>query len=60
MKFSNLNEKEYNNQLKYFNDYYGSEFRKNQGTEELLEMINKYSIDGDLIDFGSGSNIYSQ
>lgn len=58
MKFSNLNEKEYNNQLKYFNDYYGSEFRKNQGTEELLEMINKYSIDGDLIDFGSGSNIY--
>ena len=39
MKFSNLNEKEYNNQLKYFNDYYGSEFRKNQGTEELLDQI---------------------
>ena len=45
MKFSNLNEKEYNNQLKYFNDYYGSEFRKNQGTEELLENINTLELD---------------
>jgi len=58
MRFNNLDEKEYKNQLKYFNSYYGSTFKKNQGTEELLNMINKYSVDGDLIDFGSGSNIY--
>ena len=58
MKFNNLNEKEYQMQLKYFNDYYEAEFRFGQGTEELLDMINKYSIDGNLIDFGSGSNIY--
>ena len=58
MTFNGLNEKEYQMQLKYFNDYYGAEFRFEQGTEELLDMINKYSIDGDLIDFGSGSNIY--
>ena len=58
MNFSNLNDKEYQIQLKYFNDYYGAEFRKGQGTEELLDMIKKYSIDGSLIDFGSGSNIY--
>ncbi len=58
MTFNGLNEKEYQMQLKYFNDYYGAEFRFGQGTEELLDMINKYSIDGDLIDFGSGSNIY--
>ena len=41
MNFSNLNDKEYQIQLKY-----------------LLDMIKKYSIDGSLIDFGSGSNIY--
>ena len=58
MNFSNLNDKEYQIQLKYFNDYYGAEFRKGQGTEELLDMIKKYNIDGSLIDFGSGSNIY--
>lgn len=58
MEFNKLDEKEYQLQLKYFNDYYGAEFRINQGTEELLDMINTYSIEGDLIDFGSGSNIY--
>lgn len=58
MRFNDLDEKEYKNQLNYFDNYYGSAFKKNQGTEELLDMINKYSIDGDLIDFGSGSNIY--
>ena len=58
MTFNNLNEKEYQIQLKYFNNYYGSEFRLGQGTEELLDMINKYSVEGNLIDFGSGSNIY--
>lgn len=58
MKFDNLNDKKYKEQLKYFNSYYGDKFRKNQGTEEILDMIHKYSVDGDLIDFGSGSNIY--
>lgn len=58
MNFDNLNSKELKNQLTYFNNYYGDTFRKNQGTEELLDMINKYSLDGTLIDFGSGSNIF--
>lgn len=58
MIFNNIKEKEYQMHLKYFNDYYGAEFRFGQGTEELLDMINKYSVDGNLIDFGSGSNIY--
>ena len=58
MIFNNLKEKEYQMHLKYFNDYYGAEFRFGQGTEELLDMINNYSVDGNLIDFGSGSNIY--
>lgn len=53
-----IDNSEYQAQLKYFNDYYGSEFRRGQGTEEILEMIHNYSKDGTLIDFGSGSNIY--
>lgn len=58
MNFNEINEEEYKKQLKYFNSYYGSSFRKNQGTEKILALINKYSCDGTLIDFGSGSNIY--
>ena len=58
MNFNKINDKEYEKQLKYFNDYYGAEFKFNQGTEQILDMINKYSIPGKLIDFGSGSNIY--
>lgn len=53
-----IDESEYKKQLKYFNDYYGSEFRKNQGTEEILDAIHNYSVPGTLADFGSGSNIY--
>lgn len=58
MNFDNIDKEEYKKQLKYFNDYYGSPFRESQGTEEILELINKYSCNGTLIDFGSGSNIY--
>ena len=58
MKFDKIDKEEYKKQLKYFNDYYGSPFREGQGTEEILELINKYACDGTLIDFGSGSNIY--
>lgn len=58
MRFDNINNKEYMKQLKYFNDYYGSAFKNGQGTEEILDLINKYSTNGTLIDFGSGSNIY--
>lgn len=58
MNFDEIDKEEYKKQLKYFNDYYGSTFRKGQGTEEILELINKYACNGTLIDFGSGSNIY--
>lgn len=58
MNFDKIDKEEYQKQLKYFNDYYGSPFREGQGTEEILELINKYACDGTLIDFGSGSNIY--
>lgn len=58
MNFDKIDKKEYKKQLKYFNDYYGSPFREGQGTEEILELINKYACNGTLIDFGSGSNIY--
>lgn len=58
MNFDKIDKEEYKKQLKYFNDYYGSPFRKGQGTEEILELINKYACNGTLIDFGSGSNIY--
>lgn len=58
MNFDKIDKEEYEKQLKYFNDYYGSPFREDQGTEEILELINKYACDGTLIDFGSGSNIY--
>jgi len=58
MNFENLNINEYLEQLTYFANYYGSDFRIGQGTEELLERINSFSKKGSLIDFGSGSNIY--
>lgn len=58
INFNDINIEEYNKQLEYFNNYYGSPFRKGQGTEEILDVINKYSKAGTLIDFGSGSNIY--
>ena len=58
MDFNKINFLEYEKQLKYFNEYYGAEFKFNQGTEQILDMINNYSISGTLIDFGSGSNIY--
>lgn len=57
-EFYKIDKEEYKKQLKYFNDYYGSPFREGQGTEEILELINKYACNGTLIDFGSGSNIY--
>lgn len=54
----NYDSDEYRIQLKYFTDYYGSDFKLEQGTEEILRMINMFSVDGTLIDFGSGSNIF--
>ena len=58
INFNNINIDEYNKQLEYFTKYYGDEFKEGQGTEIILEVINKYSKNGTLIDFGSGSNIY--
>ncbi len=58
MDFSKINEEKLEKELDYFNKYYGSSFKKEQGTEEILDMINNYSLPGTLIDFGSGSNIY--
>lgn len=43
MNFDKIDKEEYKKQLKYFNDYYGSPFREGQGTEEILELINKYA-----------------
>lgn len=54
----NFDSDEYKTQLKYFTDYYGSDFKPEQGTEEILRMINVFSRNGKLIDFGSGSNIF--
>lgn len=45
-------------ELNYYTQYYGQEFRQNQGTEFVLECVREFSIDGSLIDFGSGSNIF--
>lgn len=53
-----INRKEYLKQIKYLNTYYGQEFKENQGTEYILTMINKFILNGNMIDFGSGSNIY--
>ena len=53
-----INKKEYLKQLEYLNIYYGQEFKENQGTEYILSMINEFILNGNLIDFGSGSNIY--
>ncbi len=58
MDFDRINKEEYSKQLRYFYDYYGAPFREDQGTEDILELINNYSSNGTLIDFGSGSNIY--
>ena len=53
-----IDKEEYEKQLKYFKTYYGDSFKHGQGTEQILEMIHKYSKDGNWIDFGSGSNVY--
>lgn len=58
LSIDSLDVEKYNEQLEYFNLYYGSTFKTNQGTEEILDVVNKYSKDGKLIDFGSGSNIF--
>lgn len=58
MNLTDINQIEYKKQLTYFYKYYGAEFRKGQGTEYILNMIKKFSNEGTLIDFGSGSNIY--
>ena len=52
------NKAEYLKQVEYLNMYYGQDFKENQGTEYILFMINKFMINGNMIDFGSGSNIY--
>ena len=58
MNLTDINQIEYKKQLTYFYKSYGAEFRKGQGTEYILNMIKKFSNEGTLIDFGSGSNIY--
>ena len=51
----NLDEKEYQNQLRYFNQYYNDSFKHNQGTESVLEIIRKYCPSGKWLDVGCGS-----
>lgn len=52
------NSNAYKEQLEYFSKNYGAEYRTEQGTEQILDMISLFSKPGSLIDFGSGSNIY--
>lgn len=54
-KFDDIKYKE---ELAYFKKYYGSEFKKNQGVENILEMIQNHSVKGSWIDLGAGSNTY--
>lgn len=53
-----VNREKYKKEIEYLNMYYGQEFKENQGTEYILDIINKFTINGNMIDFGSGSNIY--
>lgn len=43
---------------KYFFEYYGNDFKENQGTEVILDVLATYSIAGNWLDLGGGSNSY--
>ncbi len=50
-----VDKKEYSKQLEYFNKYYNDKFVRNQGTEQILEMVHKYCPGGKWLDVGCGS-----
>lgn len=43
-------------ELEYYVKYYGNDFRKNQGLEEIIKAIRMYSKHGKWLDLGGGSN----
>ena len=50
-----LDEVELKRQFRYFEEYYNDCFRPNQGTEEILDLIQQYSPQGKWLDVGCGS-----
>lgn len=51
-----INSKVFFESLMYYMNYYGSEYKENQGLSEILEMIKLYSKGGSWIDLGGGTN----
>lgn len=51
-----MNSKIFFDSLKYYVDYYGSEYKENQGLKEILETIKLHSKSGSWIDLGGGAN----
>ena len=43
-------------ELEYYIKYYGNEFKPNQGLEEIIYAIKKFSQKGKWLDLGGGSN----
>lgn len=43
-------------ELDYYLRYYGNEFKPNQGLEEIIKVVKKYSKNGKWLDLGGGSN----
>lgn len=42
----------------YFREYYGNDYIPSQGTDRILETINKYNQGGAWLDLGGGTNTY--
>ena len=45
-----------NEYLEYYRNSYGSDFRPNQGLDEITDLIQTYSVDGSWIDLGGGTS----
>lgn len=43
-------------ELDYFCEYYGTDFKKGLGTEEILDCFNKYFVKSKWLDLGGGSS----
>lgn len=52
----NLNQKLVNDFYNYYNNYYGADYRPNQGLHEITDTIFKYSVPGSWIDLGGGTS----
>jgi hypothetical protein len=44
--------------MNYYNSYYGSDFRPDQGLDEITDMIFLYSLSGTWIDLGGGTSTF--